>query len=272
MIKAAVLGSPISHSLSPLLHALAYRELGRDFEYTRVEIKREELLVFLENAALEWTGFSLTMPLKEEVLNFTSEISPLAQRIHSANTLVRKDGKWRTMSTDVSGFTHALAAHEWDATGEVLIIGAGATARAAAAACDGKADRISVMRRSIAREAAISNCVEISELEFVTWEDYGALEYADLIISTTPKGVTDILVDFFPTQKTALFFDVLYNPWPTTALKSWSMKGGAVVDGLDLLIHQAIDQVSIFSGESVDRTSMAALMRKYALEEISSST
>ena len=272
MIKAAVLGSPISHSLSPLLHALAYRELGRDFEYTRVKIEREDLLAFLESAAPDWTGFSLTMPLKEEVLNFPSEISPLARRIHSANTLVRKAGNWNTTSTDVSGFTHALAAHDWDETGEVLIIGAGATARAAAAACDGKADRISVMSRSIARADAISNCVEISDVEFVSWQDYGAFEYANVIISTTPKGVTDSLVDFFPTQKTALFFDVLYDPWPTAALKSWSSKGGAVVDGLDLLIHQAIEQVSIFSGESVDRGSMAALMRKYALDVLSSST
>ena len=251
---------------------MAYKELGIESEYTAIEIKSGNLSSFLSTCDEKWTGFSLTMPLKEEVLKSASSISPLSARIRSANTLVRSDGQWSATTTDVSGFTQALAAHDLDASGEVLIIGAGATARAAAAACDGVADRITVMNRSPSRVEAISNSVEISDLEFVNWQDFGALEYADLIISTTPQGVTDSLVQAFPTDSSAVFFDVLYKPWPTLALQAWSISGAATIDGLDLLIHQAIDQVAIFSGEKFDRASMATLMRTHGIRALTLST
>ena len=94
MIKAAVLGSPISHSLSPLLHATAYKELGIEASYDAIEVKAGGLADFLESKDASWTGFSLTMPLKEEVIDFTSNVDALAARIKSANTLFRKDSKW----------------------------------------------------------------------------------------------------------------------------------------------------------------------------------
>lgn len=266
MIKAAVLGSPIEHSLSPLLHSLAYTELGLQSSYTSIEIKSGELSTFLERCDQSWTGFSLTMPLKEEVLNFTGDVSPLAKAIRSANTLVQKEGIWSATTTDVSGFTNALLAHGRDASGNVLIIGAGATARAAGAACDGVASRITVMNRSESRVEAMSNSIEFSDLEFVGWDDAGAIERADLIISTTPQGVSDRLIDFFPAVTTGLYFDVLYRPWPTKALSAWSAAGGQIIDGLDLLIHQGIDQVRLFSGQNVDRPWMSKLMRTQGLK------
>jgi len=272
MIKAAVLGSPIAHSLSPLLHTIAYAELGLESDYTRIEIKVGELNAFLATCDQSWTGFSLTMPLKEEVLSFTANVSLLSQRIRSANTLVQKDGEWSATTTDVSGFTHALASHNKDASGDVLIIGAGATARAAAAACDGIADRITVMNRSLSRVEAISNCVEFSDLDFVSWDSASVIESADLIISTTPEGVSDSLIDYFPLNPTAVFFDVLYKPWPTKALTAWSQVGGQIIDGLDLLIHQGIDQVALFCGQSIDRPSMSQLMRTHGLRALNSST
>ena len=272
MIKAAVLGSPISHSLSPLLHTLAYTEMGLASDYTRIEIKAGELNDFLSSCDQSWTGFSLTMPLKEEVSSFTSNLSLLSQRIRSANTLVQKHGEWFATTTDVSGFTHALAAHGKDASGNVLIIGAGATARAAAAACDGIADRITVMNRSPSRVDSMSNCVEFSDLDFVNWLDASVIASVDLIISTTPAGVSDSLVDHFPANPTAVFFDVLYKPWPTKVLAAWSAAGGQIIDGLELLIHQGIDQIELFSGQSIDRSSMSQLMRSQALEVLASAT
>lgn len=272
MIKAAVLGFPIAHSLSPLLHTIAYAELGIESDYTQIEIKSGDLNAFLATCDQSWTGFSLTMPLKEEVLSFSAEVSLLSQRIRSANTLIQKDGAWSATTTDVSGFTHALASHNRDASGDVLIIGAGATARAAAAACDGIADRITVMNRSLSRVEAISNCVEFSDLDFVSWQDASVIESADVIISTTPEGVSDSLIDHFPSNPTAVFFDVLYQPWPTKALAAWSAAGGQIIDGLELLIHQGIDQVALFSGQSIDRPSMSQLMRTHGLRALGSST
>jgi len=273
LIKAAVLGSPISHSLSPLLHTIAYTELGLESEYTRIEVKAGELGRFLESCDETWSGFSLTMPLKEEVLDFSDEVSPLAARIRSANTLVQNPSLvWSATTTDVSGFTHALAAHGRDASGDVLIIGGGATARAAAAACDGISTRISVMVRSQSTVKEISNCVESSDLDFLQWGDSNIFETADLIISTTPAFATDSLVKNFPANPSGAFFDVLYNPWPTLALETWSGFGGQVVDGLDLLIHQAIDQIEIFSREKVERAGMAQLLRAHGLKALKPST
>jgi len=93
-----------------------------------------------------------------------------------------------------------------------------------------------------------------------------------LIISTTPEGATDSLIQVFPTKPESVFFDVLYKPWPTQALLTWRENRGYVIDGLDLLIHQAISQVEIFTASPIDRSSMAQLMRKAALEALSSST
>ena len=273
MIKAAVLGSPISHSLSPLLHTIAYTELGLESEYTRIDVKSGELKSFLENCGPTWSGFSLTMPLKEEVLNISTNVSQLAARIRSANTVVQYPLQtWSASTTDVSGFTHALSAHGKDAGGSVLIIGGGATARAAVSACDGVSSRICVMVRSLSRAKEISNSVEFSDIEFVEWGDTNLFETSDLIISTVPEGVSDSLVKNFPSKPSGIFFDVLYKPWPTMALKVWSDLGGQVVDGLDLLIHQAIDQVAIFSGHYVERTSMEPLMRRHGLKALGSST
>lgn len=273
MIKAAVLGSPISHSLSPLLHTIAYTELGLESEYTRIDVKAGKLKDFLENCGPTWSGFSLTMPLKEEVLNFANIISPLAARIRSANTLIQSpSGTLSASTTDVSGFTHALSAHGRDVGGGVLIIGGGATARAAVSACDGISTRISVMVRSLSRVEEISNSAEFSDLEFIEWGDTTLFETAELIISTVPEGVSDSLVKDFPTKPAGIFFDVLYNPWPTMALKVWNDRGGEIVDGLDLLIHQAIDQVAIFSGQYVERTKMAQLMRRHGEKALASST
>jgi len=272
MIKAAVLGSPISHSLSPLLHKVAYDALGLESDYSRIEIKSGELAAFLTGCDESWRGFSLTMPLKEEVLELADEISELALTIRSANTLVADNGKWSATTTDVSGFTHALDSHGRDASGDVLIIGAGATARAAAAACDGVSHRITVMARSLSRVDSISEAVKLSDVEFIPWGQTDIFESADLIISTTPNGASDSLTQFFPLNPTSLFFDVLYHPWPTLALETWSGNGGQIIDGLDLLIYQAIVQVGIFSGISFDRASMAALMRSNGESALKTST
>lgn len=273
LIKAAVLGSPISHSLSPLLHTIAYDQLGIESEYVRIEVKSGELKGFLENCGPTWTGFSLTMPLKEEVLNLSTNVSQLAARIRSANTLVQSHSHtWNAFTTDVSGFTQALLAQGRDASGEVLIIGGGATARAAISACDGVSSRITVMVRSPSKVKEISDSVEFTNVEFIEWGDSSLFERADLIISTVPEGAADSLVTNFPSNPTGVFFDVLYNPWPTKALRTWSELGGQIVDGLDLLIHQAIDQVAIFSGVYVERTGMAQLMRRHGEKALGPST
>lgn len=268
MIKAAVLGSPISHSLSPLLHTTAYKELGIPASYEAIECTSGNLGEFIAGLDSSWTGFSLTMPLKEEVINVATSVSELASRINSANTLVHTDGFWSATSTDVIGFANSLAMHGVDVEGHVVILGAGATARAAAAACDGLAKEITVVSRSTSRIPDMSNSVIVSDLNFVDWDNAQILHDADLIISTTPQGVTDHLSATFPTVTKAPYFEALYKPWPTFAAKEWAARGGLVIDGLDLLIHQGIAQIEIFSGVTFDTTSMYSLLRKSGLSAL----
>jgi shikimate dehydrogenase len=263
MIKAAVLGSPISHSLSPLLHNTAYAQLGIQGSYEAIEVNAGGLDKFMDGRDATWTGFSLTMPLKEEAIEYADHVDELAKRINSANTLYRDGGVWRATSTDVIGFSQALKSHKIAIKGHVVILGAGATARAAAAACDGSAAHITVINRSLSRVQGMSDAVIDSELRFLNWDNLSVLSDADLVISTVPAGVTDSIE--LPQKPTAPFFEALYKPWPTPASALWASRGGFVIDGLDLLIHQAIAQIQIFTGKVFDSSAMYAQLRSVGL-------
>mgnify|MGYP006266186757 FL=1 len=260
MKRAAILGSPISHSLSPILHRRAYEILDIEAQYDAVEVPSGALSEFLKNVnqtnSTEWLGFSLTMPLKEEVLSLVDEIDVLAKRISSANTLIPfAPRKWRAYSTDVAGFIWALTANEVMNFKTVTIIGGGGTARAAAAAVDAPGRIIRVVNRSKHREAQMQGSINDSDLEFIQWG--GAKLDSDLVINTTPKSVADNL----PAGRGVLF-EALYNPWPTELAKKWP---GQVIDGLELLIHQAIDQIALMTGKSLNRTDFSKELRRVGL-------
>ena len=263
MIKAAVLGSPISHSLSPLLHRTAYAQMGLSASYEAIEVKADTLSQFMGERDETWTGFSLTMPLKEEAIAYADHVDDLAKRINSANTLYKDGGVWRATSTDIIGFSQALKFHKIDINGHVVILGAGATARAAAAACDGFATHITVINRSLSRVQGMSDAVIESELSFLDWDNLSVLNDADLVISTAPAGVTDSIE--LPQKTSVPFFEALYKPWPTPASALWTSRGGTVIDGLDLLIHQAMAQIEIFTGKTFDAASMYSQLRSVGL-------
>lgn len=266
MIRAAVLGSPISHSLSPALHAAAYKFLGIVGEYTAVEVKAHELGKFLSTCDNSWTGFSLTMPLKEEVLSLVGEVDDLAARIQSANTLVRAKSGWRASTTDVQGFHDALHAHQLNEFQSVLILGSGATARAAASACDAKGRLIKVLHRNPLREAGMSKSAPQSSMQFLSWNS--PLPDVDLMINTTPSRVADQLVSKIKTRPLGVYFEALYNPWPTKLLAHWRSLEGKAIDGLDLLVYQAIQQVALITEKVVDPSLLAPILRDAGLKEL----
>ena len=260
MISAGVLGSPISHSLSPVLHSTIYEVLGIDASYKAYEVPSGGLKNFLDDEGAALNCLSLTMPLKEEALTIANSVSDISRQIQSGNTLHKVDGLWHLTSTDVEGFSHALNFNKRDAKGNVLVIGAGATARAVIAACDGVSDTITVVSRNSDREVAIRNSGPRSDISFTSWDSTINFEDFELIVNTTPGNTAAVFADQIHSASSA-FFEVLYNPWPTQLLTQWRKVGGFGIDGLDLLIHQAISQASIFTGQSIERESIAKLLR-----------
>jgi shikimate dehydrogenase len=264
MINAAVLGSPITHSLSPLLHSLAYEHLGLKARYEAIEVKAGDLAKFL--AGTDKNALSLTMPLKEEALKVADIVSDVAGKISCGNTLSLNMGVWSLTSTDVSGFDHAFQMHGLEEVESALIIGAGATARAAIASVSAITTSVAVVSRNPEREAAM-NQASLVDVTYLPWEVTSQINTAALVINTTPNQAADFFTSSI-NNPSGTFFEVLYHPWPTSMSKVWSISSGHVIDGLDLLIHQAISQIEIFAGLTCDREFLYTKMRAAALQKL----
>ena len=252
MIRAAVLGSPISHSLSPTLHRSAYRKLGIDGEYTSFEVREDELADFISGCDESWTGFSLTMPLKEQVLEIATQVDSHASRIHSANTLIRRGRDWYATSTDRTGFISLLNSHKLNSAMNILILGAGGTARAALGALDRSDRTITIMRRTRARDLTLTSALESSALVLEPWEIKDVSTF-DLVINTVPTGASAEIVRG---GELPPLVDVIYHPWPSPLAHIWKERQERIISGIELLIWQGIDQVELMTGESFDREEM----------------
>ncbi|TLS43774.1 shikimate dehydrogenase [Streptomyces montanus] len=252
--RAAVLGKPIAHSLSPALHRAAYTEWGlTGWSYDRFEIDEAALPGFFAELGSEWAGLSLTMPLKRAVIPLLDEISETAASVEAVNTVVfTEDGRRVGDNTDIPGMVSALRERGIEQVDSAAILGAGATASSALAAlariCTGE---VVAYVRSEARVAEMRRWGERLgvEVRVADWTDAAQALRAPLVIATTPAGATDALSSSVP-ERPATLFDVLYEPWPTELAARWSAYGGAVVSGLDLLVHQAIPQVEQMTGRT----------------------
>ena len=260
-LYGAVLGFPIDHSLSPILHNAAFKLLGISGSYSAIEVKSGQLQNFLQERGDEFDYLSLTMPLKEEALDLglEIEIDGLGSRIQSLNTLIKKESSWSATSTDGSGFVRALANAGYTHFEKVLILGAGGTARAVAGALDDMAISVDVMRRSVRRSPAIAACFQKIECNFLDWDDLADLSSYDLVVNTTPSGAADLVAENLPHRVSGLLFDVLYKPWPTLLARRWSDAGGKTISGFELLLYQGIDQLNLVT--NLDVASLAQDLR-----------
>src|SRR5437868_6078013 len=160
-MRAAVLGSPISHSLSPLLHRAAYAALGLDWTYDAVEVSSDGLGAFLDGCDDTWAGLSLTMPLKQVVLALLESRSEVVEATGSANTVVHRDGRREGHNTDVAGIVAALREAGVDGIDRAAVIGTGATAASALVALhDLGAHHVRVLGRDPAKVAALKSVAE----------------------------------------------------------------------------------------------------------------
>ncbi|MFB9236698.1 shikimate dehydrogenase [Plantactinospora siamensis] len=272
-MRAAVLGKPIGHSLSPVIHNAGYAAAGLPgWSYTAIECAEAELPGLVAGLGPEWAGLSLTMPLKEAALAVAGEVSPVAAAIGAANTLVRRPppasaassapGAWYAENTDVAGMVEVLTAAGVPAGADVTVLGAGGTARAAlAAAARLAAAGVTVLAR---RPAAINELRPVADalgvaLTGADWTDAVRLD-ADVVIACVPKGVADPLAGAVRWRPGCVFFDALYDPWPTPLAVAAEAAGCPVLSGLDLLLAQAAGQFELFTRRTAPRTAMAAAL------------
>jgi shikimate dehydrogenase len=243
--KFCVVGSPIKHSLSPVIHKAAYTHLGLDFSYERIEVPLGGLGAVMEDQA--FSGFSVTMPLKNEAFELSDSYSPEAERTGVVNTLVRSSNGWVGHNTDVLGFAKCF--NQVPDPQIVTIVGSGATARSAALAISRvfPAAKLSVVGRkasSLVEFTGYLNGLGISSE--VLEPEASSLVGADLVVSTVPAGAFTELWDQLGATTSAsrgFLFDVAYDPWPSLASRAWA---GKTISGLELLIWQAIEQVKLF--------------------------
>jgi shikimate dehydrogenase len=253
--KLAVLGFPISHSLSPAIHRAAYETLGFDWQYDAVELSGESLPAFLSALDGRWRGLSLTMPLKRDVVPLLDWADPLVALVGGANTVLVTDDGLRGYNTDVEGAMRSFLDAGLSRLESVWIVGAGATAASLlVASIRLGAGRIEIIARTPAKAEPLKELGEHLGAHVVVrqWhEPPSSTEMPSAIITTVPGGAMDL--EFGESVRTAVaLFDVAYDPWPSEVAKSWMAVGGTVISGHDLLINQAIAQVRIFASGSPD--------------------
>lgn len=253
--KLAVLGSPISHSLSPAIHRAAYATLGFDWEYDAIELSGESLPAFLNALDGRWRGLSLTMPLKRDVVPLLGWVDPLVELIGGANTVVVTDQGLRGYNTDVEGAMRSFLDVGLSRLETVWILGAGATAASLlVASVRLGATRIEIVARTTSKAELLKALGESLGAEVVVrqWgEPSSSTAVPSAIITTVPGGVMNL--EFEEKVRTgAVLFDVAYHPWPSEVAKAWMAVQGTVISGHDLLINQAIAQVRIFAAGTPD--------------------
>jgi shikimate dehydrogenase len=244
-VRAAVLGRPIAHSLSPVLHRAAYAALGLDWTYEAIEVGEGDLPAFLGQLDDAWAGLSLTMPLKLAVLPLLDTCSELATAVAAANTVVLDERGRHGHNTDVAGMVAAL--REAGATGVAspVVLGGGATARSALAALAELGCRTPVLVVRSHPAETLAAAARLGVDPTVTAATPQVLDGCDLLISTLPPGVADPFARY--AADVPLLLDVVYDPWPTALAASCR---GVVVSGLQMLLHQAAAQVELMTGRA----------------------
>jgi shikimate dehydrogenase len=266
--RAAVLGHPIDHSLSPVLHRAAYVALGfGGWRYDAVDVAEPELPAFLGTLDATWAGLSLTMPLKQAVLPLLDHVEPLAETVGAVNTvLVQAVGARSVLTganTDVHGIVASLGEGGFVAVGaarparSAVVIGAGATAASALAAlgqlgCTAPV----VLARSMARAGGTMRAAHRMGLGptfhmLDADRAVAALVTADVVVSTLPSGAADGMAEALlraGTRLAGVLLDCAYHPRPTPLVRAWEACGGVAVAGERMLLHQAAEQVRLMTG------------------------
>jgi shikimate dehydrogenase len=265
--RAAVLGHPIAHSLSPVLHTAAYRALGLEgWRYTAEDVAQDGLVGFLAGLDATWAGLSLTMPLKHAVLPLLDHVEPLADVVGAVNTvLVQPERGGCSLvgaNTDVHGIVSALreGLGTRSPTG-AAVLGGGATAASCLAALAelGITEPV-VYVRSLGRSGALVRAAHRMGVapQFRAFDRaHDEVGEADVVVATLPPHGADELAASLPGAVRGVLLDVAYEPRPTGLGDAWARSGGVAVGGERMLLHQAAEQVRLMTGRPAPLQAMA---------------
>ncbi len=264
-LRLDVIGDPIGHSKSPLIHETVLSELGIPYEYRKVRVEKGNLKSYLDEVkALGISGFNLTIPHKADIIPYLDYIDDEATLFNSVNTVKVKDGKLFGYNTDGRGLVEAMTKKGFSAGGKnVVIIGAGGVASTIALkmAFEG-ASSITIVNRTLSAAEVISQNVfehtgkKAKVLPFAEESFEDISEHCDILINSTPLGMQGIAADFEDltflkgVKQGALVYDLIYNPSETSLLQTAKSLGLNTLNGLGMLIYQGLLADEIF----LDRT------------------
>lgn len=249
--RCGVIGSPVAHSLSPVLHRAAYRSMGLDWGYDAHDITVHTLQAFLTGLDQRWRGLSVTMPLKVAAAGHSVAVDEPGSVVGVVNTLLhRDDGQWEAANTDVAGFVAALAEAGVSEVTDATVLGAGATAASAVYALHRLgADVVHVLARSPVRAHPLLAMADRIGID-VRLQTLGAdalVPPTDVVVSTIPAEAQTPLAESV-VRAGATIFEVTYDPAETPLLRAARHADVTAVPGFHLLLHQAARQVELMTG------------------------
>ena len=258
-----IIGNPLGHTLSPAVHNFGFQTLGLKMTYHKWEIANDDLEDFIRGVrVLPISGVSVTIPFKEKVIPMMDETTDLAKKVGAVNTLYWDDGKLMGDNTDVAGFL-APVRNTGIKPKTALVLGAGGACRAVLAGLN----ELDLEKKGICNRTASKAQILGDEFgaDFVEWDERTENDW-DLVINTTPLGMTGKFVDSNPWpedsyHKLKIAYDIVYSPLETNFLRLAREKGAKTINGLEMFIFQALRQFEIWTGKNLDPDEL----RKYLL-------
>ncbi len=276
----ALIGDPIEHTMSPVMHNTAYKKLGLDYVYIPFRVKPEGLpLAVAGLRALNVRGFNVTIPHKVSILPLLDGLDPLAEKIGAVNTVVNEDGELRGYNTDATGFLQALLGRKVEPGDKnVVILGAGGASRAISYILAGRGAHLTILNRKLELDWAeeIAEFIredlgrEVRVLELIPRLLGKALEGADILVNATSVGMSPASGKSPAPAKLLhrrlVVFDIVYNPMMTRLLKEAQAAGARIIGGIDMLAWQGALAFEKWTGQ----TAPLNLMRREAVKMLES--
>ena len=242
--KLGIIGKPIKHSLSPMIHNFWLDEYKLKGRYDRFLVEENNLGTFLKDLRYSrMKGLNVTIPYKEKILPYLDKIDITAKKLEAVNTIVREKEKYVGYNTDITGFLLGMQekVNYWDKTRPVLVVGAGGAAKAIInALINQKIKEIRIMNRTETKIDSL--CKKYKQLVKVQWMDSKSLLNIGLLVNTSSLGMLGfptIKIDFSSINSRPIIYDIVYNPLETTLIKEAKKLNLIFIDGLDMLLGQA---------------------------------